>query len=660
MNYILGSQYTSIIKAPNGRVVSMSHRPLKPARSCTVSATDFTTSQPDLDPRTLSPLLSSSSHKTSCIIVSPSSPIQQHSLRNANHEKNGTAQQHIHDDEDDDIDCKFHGYSNSTLRGTRRGSSRASRVTNIYKRAQMHPKTSSNLARRSISSQTLYRPKTTLNRQKPKKVVHRCPHTDSSPPESPKLGRIPPPPPPPRYLRNTIAAHRCETDIRKTAESNATEMQLSDANEETTSEYDDDDIDEHDNDSQGSARDIQESSMHKSNQLTTCCKGAQMTEEPRKPPSMNNPLYEYGIQRKTTNQESSLTCVNPNHYHHYHHQVGNFIAPITLITTSGMAGKSPQHFFFRPPSQSYLNTSSKTQLAHTHEDHHKHECKCGVTFQPNTSADSLSLARTLSNPTIVTVPQPYREAPQLKRSNDSSQLFDGSHYSFSQTQESTNAPETMTTHAQANDHVEDISSEVDNEEAGIERDCKPFSDTTRIIVEYESESEGKQDDKNKTTSKSYLHDTNPIEVEGELICPPPPPVLYGTLRYPQYLKTGDNIASNDPEKTTTPSSMVESSCGANSNSSSSSIRQAYQGDGNKQYPIPEALENIQKGKSVTNVVYNHVFKPKFSTPTTSCSGWNGDVFLHESPRASPSSSSSSYMPPNTHKSNDGENMDSGL
>ena len=143
-----------------------------------------------------------------------------------------------------------------------------------------------------------------------------------------------------------------------------------------------------------------------------------------------------------------------------------------------------------------------------------------------------------------------------------------------------------------------------------------------------------------------------------MICPPPPPVPYGTLRYNTFTNIA-NQPSNNIEKSTTPSSNVESSYG-NSNSSSSSVLPAYQNDENKHFGLTQPFElNLKPKPATTSLVYNHIFKSRFSNPSSTCSAWNGDVLLHESPTAN-SSSSSSYIPPLSKEANDGNNMDSGL
>ena len=167
---------------------------------------------------------------------------------------------------------------------------------------------------------------------------------------------------------------------------------------------------------------------------------------------------------------------------------------------------------------------------------------------------------------------------------------------------------------------------------------------------------------NQITSRNYLHDVQSIALENEMICPPPPPVPYGTLRYNSF---ADRLEStpNILEKSNTPSSNVESS-GEYSISSNSSVLATTQTENKRQnFNLSELVTNTNSNQKspATNLVYNHMFKSKFSTPnSTSCTTtWNGDVHLHESPTAN-SSSSSSYLPPVSKEIHEGNNMDSGL
>jgi len=241
----------------------------------------------------------------------------------------------------------------------------------------------------------------------------------------------------------------------------------------------------------------------------------------------------------------------------------------------------------------------------------------------------------LSNPTIVTVPQPHREAPQLSRYDKSSPQCIVSQKSLT-----------------------DINSDDENCDLGHKDNTEVVKENGRVISEYKLRKDVEYNRQNLITSPSYLHENNKIELESEMICPPPPPVPYGTLRYNSFVNTGNQV-SNNVEKSTTPSSNVESSCG-NSISSNSIVLPAYQNDENKQHIIIDQLENNMRPKPATSsLVYNHIFKSKISNPSSTCNAWNGDVLLHESPTAN-SSSSSSYIPPVSKETIDGNHMDSGL
>ena len=627
----------------------MSNRNLKSTKTCSTSATDFSTSQTDLEHRSTSQLSHSASHKTSCIIVSPSPPTKHHTSRMVRGAKNHRQK---NNSEMDESDCKLHGYQYSTLREIRRNASRSSRAADKQKQSALHQNGNSNLSKRSISSQTIYR-------QKPKKATYHCPHTDSSTPVSPKMGRIPPPPPPPRSLRSKANLENAENDANNIEELNDDELQVSDENEETTSEYDEDEIEHNGGCSHRSTPDIQQSSLHTNPKDHQCRNGVSVKENIHKMSHYNSSRYNYDVPRKITPPESCLTCVNPNHYHHYHHQVGNLIAPITLITASGAHGEPHKNYFFRQASAPYSHTNVKTALASTesHAAQHQHHCRCGVTFQPPIPK-SIALNRTLSNPSIVTVPQPYREAPQLHGYNKSSHPFDFS--SFAHAHEEPRTPDSSKSYVQLDSNIQDIVSDVEIDDRVEKSEIEVVDEKDEMTRKYELTKEAEHKRQiNQITSTQYLHDRNsPTKVDGEMICPPPPPVPYGTLRYQSFGNLGNKLPNNI-EKTTTPSSNVESSCG-NSNSSGSSVFQAYHNDDNKQFTLGEPFrDNAKLNQAKTGITYNHVLNSKFSTPASNSSAWNGDVVLHESPTAN-SSSSSSYIHINTNQAIEGNNLDSGL
>ena len=657
--YNLGSSCAPVVKTPNGRISSLTHRPTKQPRNCTVSTTDFTTSQSDLEPFPSSPRLGTASHNQSCIVVSPSTPNQHHTIRNIKQENDEMTPKHLYDLDTEIHDCKLHGYQYSTLHDPRRAISKSSRRNPSHKISFPNPSTLSNLAKRSISSQTIYRHKTNANRQKGKKSEHHCHHIDSSPHESPKSGaRIPPPPPPPRVLKCTIKTNPGENS-RHT--SYAEEIQRTGANEDTTSEFEDDDIDDNDDGSQRSTPDTQEPSRYPNSKHRNCCVEENIKDGIQKVASIKNPVHNHSFSRNVVPPESCLTCVNPNHYHHYHHQVGSFITPITLITSSGVAGEQSKHFFLRQSTTPYLHSNIKTALAATQSnvEHHEHECGCGATFQSNNS-NQIALNRTLSNPTMVTVPQPHREAPQLHRYDRSEQYNPQSHLrTLDHGHEMIHSPEDQETSTIKNIH--EVSSDGEIIDLEYQSKMEIISESNRLTDKHNSKTCADHDSKNQITSQNYLHDKNPVEIENELICPPPPPVPYGTLRYGPF---ADRSApcSNNPEMSNTPSSNVESS-GGNSNSSSSSVLAAIQTEESRPtFNLTNASyeTNSSQKTATTNLVYNHMFKSKFSTPTsTSCTTWNGDVLLHESPTAN-SSSSSSYLPTTLKDMQEGNNMDSGL
>jgi hypothetical protein len=203
--------------------------------------------------------------------------------------------------------------------------------------------------------------------------------------------------------------------------------------------------------------------------------------------------------------------------------------------------------------------------------------------------------------------------------------------------------------------VLEINSDGENSDLGHKDTTEVGKENERVINDHKNQKEAQCHRQNLITSPSYMHEKTKIELDSELICPPPPPVPYGSLRYNSFVNTG-NQASNNIEKSTTPSSNVESSSG-NSISSNSIVLPAYQNDENKQYRGSDQLENNMRPKpATTSLVYNHIFKSKLSNPSSTCSAWNGDVLLHESP----SSSSSSYIPPITTEKIDGNIMDSCL
>ena len=535
-----------MVKTPNGRVVSKSHRTLKNTRNCTVSATDFTTTQSEMEPRPSSPIPDSTFFKTSCIIVSPSTPDKLQTVKNTKNNHNELIENHIYDNEGVPHDCKLHGYQYSTLQKPRRSSPRGLLAKN---RHFSHKNNVSNLSTRSISSQTLYRPKNTFNRQK---TTYHCHHADSSAHTSPKVNLIPPPPPPPRSMKCNMKLRKGDNDNTSFRAIYVDEPQDSDENEDTTSEYDEEDIEVNDEGSQRSTPEIQESSLYNNSKNHMCCKDGGKEDNVHQIASVNNPsVNTQGISRNGNSPESCLTCINPNHYHHYHHQVGNFIAPITLITTSGIPGEPPKHFFLRQTSTPYLNPNVKIPLDKTESDvePHQHECKCGVTFQPP-PPKSISLSRTLSNPTIVTVPQPHREAPQLNRYDKSSPQCIVSQNSFVRSHETPITLNNSNTCMQQVTSVLDINSDEENSDLGHKNNTDVVKENGRVISEYKVRKEVEYNRQNLSTSPSYVNENNKIELESEMICPPPPPVPYGTLRYNSFVNTG-NQASNNIEKSTT-------------------------------------------------------------------------------------------------------------
>ena len=189
-----------------------------------------------------------------------------------------------------------------------------------------------------------------------------------------------------------------------------------------------------------------------------------------------------------------------------------------------------------------------------------------------------------------------------------------------------------------------------------------ISDTDRRRIECNMKAENEHENENQVTSENHLYEQKSSELENEMICPPPPPVPYGTLRYSSF-NSRCEANSNNLEKSNTTSSNVESS-GDNSISSNSSVLATIQGEETRQNFNPNDTvyeKDFKKKTAATNLVYNHMFKSKFTAPnSTSCtSTWNGDIHLHESPTAN-SSSSSSYIPPVSKELHDANNMDSGL
>ena len=610
-----------------------------------------------MEPFPSSPRLGTASHNQSCIVVSPSSPNQHHTIRNIEQENSKTNSKHLYDLETEIHDCKLHGYQYSTLQEPRRTVPKSSEKT-PHKIMFPNRDTLSNLAKRSISSQTIYRHKDTTNRQKTKRSEHHCHHIDSSPPCSPKNGsRIPPPPPPPRSLKCAIKSGTAENSRQTTYED---EVQRSDANEDTTSEFeDDDDIDDNADGSQRSSPDITESSRYPNSRHRDFCSGVVLKDQAHK---IYSSTHNHVYPRSDIPPESCLTCVNPNHYHHYHHQVGNFIAPITLITSSGIPGEHPKHFFLRQSTTPYLHSNVKTVVEKTQSnvEDHDHECKCKATFQTNPT-NQMTLNRTLSNPTMVTVPQPYREAPQLHRYDKSVQYNTPSQIGHSHEMiSSPSGPDTTTSEAAKN--FQEVRSVGEGIELQYREKTDIISDNDRRRIECNMKADNEQENINQVTSENHLHDQKSGELENEMICPPPPPVPYGTLRYSSFNNRCE-VNSNNLEKSNTTSSNVESS-GDNSISSNSSVLATIQGEETRQNFNPNDTvyeKDFKKKTAPSNLAYNHMFKSKFTAPNSmSCtSTWNGDIHLHESPTAN-SSSSSSYIPPVSKELHDGNNMDSGL
>lgn len=609
-----------------------------------------------MEPFSSSPRLGTASHNQSCIVVSPSTPNQHHTIRNIKHESNETTTKHLYDLESEIHDCKLHGYQYSTLQDPRRALSKSSENA-PHKIMFPNKNTLSNLAKRSISSQTIYRNKDSTNRQKPKSSEHHCHHLDSSPQYSPKHGsRIPPPPPPPRSLKCAMKSNMAENSRHA---SYTDEVQRSDANDDTTSEFEDEDIDNTADGSQRSSPEITESSRYLNSRHRDFCSGEVVKGHTQK---IYNSAHNHHFSRNDIPPESCLTCVNPNHYHHYHHQVGNFIAPITLITSSGVPGEPPKHFFLRQSATPYFHSNIKTVLEKTQSnvEGHDHECKCGATFQTN-RANQMSLNRTLSNPTIVTVPQPHREAPQLHRYDKSVQHNPSSQ--FVPGLDVLNSPEQPDNKSsQTTKNIQEVSSDGEGTNIQYQEKVEIISENDRLRSEYNVAKDIEHENKNQITSQNYLHDKKSVELENEMICPPPPPVPYGTLRYSSFTDRFEP-SSNIIEKSNTTSSNVESS-GENSNSSSSSVLAGMKGEKERQnFNLNQTTyeTNLKQKPAATNLVYDNMFKSKFTTPiSTSCtSTWNGDVHLHESPTAN-SSSSSSYIPHISKDLHDGNNMDSGL
>jgi len=112
--------------------------------------------------------------------------------------------------------------------------------------------------------------------------------------------------------------------------------------------------------------------------------------------TQSQPLYEiptyhdYTSARSETGSRPSLSCVNPNHYHHFYHQ----FTPVTLITTTGPAGHTRQ-IVVQPnlhPAQQHQSSTVAPPPPTNTQQHMHHQC-CTVCNQ--------ALVRALSQPNVV-------------------------------------------------------------------------------------------------------------------------------------------------------------------------------------------------------------------------------------------------------------------